>query len=112
MRTIVGTLFFLFCFFLSPAQETKKDSTVIYYLIGNDSVLRASLELDEVIVTGQQRNKAEEDRKKFLLLQRRVLKVYPFAKSGADHLIMLQLNKAKLRTEREKRSTSKSLKNI
>ncbi|WP_291118346.1 DUF4294 domain-containing protein [Flavobacterium sp. UBA6135] len=103
MKSHVFTFLFLFLGYFGFAQETKKDSTVIYYLIGNDSILRSSLELDEVVVTGKSRNKAEEDRRKFLLLQRRVLKVYPYAKSGADNLTMLNNNMAKLKTEKEKK---------
>jgi len=103
MKSYVFTFLFLFLGYFGFAQETKKDSTVIYYLIGNDSILRSSLELDEVVVTGKSRNKAEEDRRKFLLLQRRVLKVYPYAKSGADNLTMLNNNMAKLKTEKEKK---------
>jgi hypothetical protein len=103
MKSYVFTFLFLFLGYFGFAQETKKDSTVIYYLIGNDSILRSSLELDEVIITGKNRNKAEDDRKKFLILQRRVLKVYPYAKSGADNLTMLNKNMDKLKTEKEKK---------
>ncbi|GGD36322.1 DUF4294 domain-containing protein [Flavobacterium orientale] len=103
MKSYVFTFLFLFLGYSGFAQETKKDSTVIYYLIGNDSILRSSLELDEVVVTGKSKSKSDEDRKKFLLLQRRVLKVYPYAKSGADNLTMLNNNMAKLKTEKEKK---------
>lgn len=103
MKSYVFSFLFLFLSYFGFAQETKKDSSVIYYLIGNDSILRSTLELDEVIVTGKNRNKAEDDRKKFLILQRRVLKVYPYAKSGADNLTMLNKNMDKLKTEKEKK---------
>jgi len=85
------------------AQETKKDSTVIYYLIENDSILRTSLDLEEVIITGVKSTKEDDDRKKFLLLQQRVLKVYPYAKLAADDLTRLNLNMDKFKTEREKK---------
>jgi hypothetical protein len=85
------------------AQEIKKDSTVIYYLIGNDSILRTSLDLEEVVITGVKSTKEDEDRKKFLLLQQRVIKVYPYAKLAADNLTRLNLNMDKFKTEREKK---------
>jgi len=85
------------------AQEIKKDSTVIYYLIGNDSILRTSLDLEEVVITGAKSTKEDEDRKKFLLLQQRVIKVYPYAKLAADNLTRLNLNMDKFKTEREKK---------
>jgi hypothetical protein len=93
------------------AQETKKDSTVIYYLIGNDSILRTSLDLEEVVVTGQKSNKIDEDRKKFLLLQQRVLKVYPYAKAAADNLTKLNANMSKFKTERDKKKYFKIVEN-
>lgn len=91
--------------------ETKKDSTVIYYLIGNDSILRTSLDLEEVVVTGKKSNKEDEDRKKFLLLQQRVLKVYPYAKIAADNLTKLNQNMGKFKTEREKKKYFKIVEN-
>ncbi|MFN3757403.1 MAG: DUF4294 domain-containing protein [Flavobacterium sp.] len=115
---------FMFCmafgfFNLNSAQEilpentqkVPKDSTLIYYLIGNDTILRTTLELDEVVVSAKAREKAEEDRKRFLILQRRVLKVYPYAKSGAENLQMLQRNMDKLKTDREKKKYFKIVEN-
>lgn len=101
---------FLGVFFMN-AQETKKDSTVIYYLIGNDSILRTSLDLEEVVVTGQKSNKIDEDRKKFLLLQQRVLKVYPYAKAAADNLTKLNANMSKFKTDRDKKKYFKIVEN-
>ncbi|HRE78839.1 MAG TPA: DUF4294 domain-containing protein [Flavobacterium sp.] len=107
-------LLFLVFFIVSTVtfgQETKKDSTVIYYLIENDSVLRTSLDLEEVVVTGKKSNKEDEDRKKFLLLQQRVLKVYPYAKAAADNLTKLNQNMGKFKTEREKKKYFKIVEN-
>lgn len=109
-------LVFLVCllittFAFGQETETKKDSTVIYYLIGNDSILRTSLDLDEVVVTGKKSNKVDEDRKKFLLLQQRVIKVYPYAKVAADNLTKLNQNMGKFKTEREKKKYFKIVEN-
>lgn len=109
---VVKSLVILLLFSVSvSAQETPRDSTQIYYLIGNDSILRTTLELDEVVVTGVKRDKNDEERKKFLLLQRRVLKVYPYAKTTADNLMMLQKNMAKMKTEKEKKRYFKIVEN-
>jgi len=114
MRKMKPNLLFLVFFIVSTVtfgQETKKDSTVIYYLIENDSVLRTSLDLEEVVVTGKKSNKEDEDRKKFLLLQQRVLKVYPYAKAAADNLTKLNQNMGKFKTEREKKKYFKIVEN-
>ena len=107
-------LFFVFLLIANVTfaqEETKKDSTVIYYLIGNDSILRTSLDLEEVVVTGKKSSKEDEDRKKFLLLQQRVLKVYPYAKLAADNLTRLNQNMGKFKTEREKKKYFKIVEN-
>ena len=105
------SILFLCNVFIANSQEIKKDSLVIYYLIGNDSILRTSLDLDEVVVTGHKSNKEDEDRKKFLLLQQRVIKVYPYAKLAADNLTRLNNNMGKFKTEREKKKYFKIVEN-
>lgn len=111
MKYSISLLTLFLGVFLMNAQETKKDSTVIYYLIGNDSILRTSMDLEEVVVTGQKSNKIDEDRKKFLLLQQRVLKVYPYAKAAADNLTKLNANMSKFKTERDKKKYFKIVEN-
>lgn len=112
MKPNILFIVFLLITSVSFAQEeTKKDSTVIYYLIGNDSILRTSLDLEEVVITGKKSSKEDEDRKKFLLLQQRVLKVYPYAKLAADNLTKLNQNMGKLKTEREKKKYFKIVEN-
>lgn len=103
MKPFLTILLLILSINTHKAQEIKKDSTVIYYLIGNDSILRTSLDLEEVVITGVKSTKEDEDRKKFLLLQQRVIKVYPYAKLAADNLTRLNLNMDKFKTEREKK---------
>jgi ABC-type transporter MlaC component len=94
-----------------PIHEKKKDSTTIYYLIRNDSLIQPTLELEEVIVTGDKLSKNQEDRKKFAILQRRVVKVYPYAKTAADNLLLLEKNMNKLTSERDKKKYFKIVEN-
>jgi hypothetical protein len=95
----------------NPLQEKKKDSSTIYYLIRNDSLIQPSLELEEVIVTGDKLSKNQEDRKKFAILQRRVIKVYPYAKTAADNLQLLEKNINKLTSDRDKKKYFKIVEN-
>lgn len=67
----------------------------------NDTILEEPVQLEEVIVYRQKLS--AEDRKAYLLLQNRVYKVYPFAKTAAERLTMLNRNTSKLKTNREKR---------
>lgn len=108
----IFVLFNLFFLFITNAQETKQDSTeVMQYLIGNDTVLRRSLDLDEVIVSEKYVDRKAEERKKFLILYGRVTRVYPYAKEAAQNLTLLNANMAKLKTNKEKKKYLKIVEN-
>lgn len=79
----------------------QQDSTK--YVFDKDSITKSSYELEEVIILEKGVDFRKEERKKYLLLQRRVLKVYPYAKLTADNLTTLTNNLAKLKTEKEKK---------
>lgn len=95
----------------NPTQEKKKDSSTIYYLIRNDSLIEPSLDLQEVVVSASKISKRQEDRKKFAILQRRVVKVYPYAKTAADNLLALERNMNKLKSDRDKKKYFKIVEN-
>ena len=108
MRNLNRMRYFLWIFILCtssvPAQVKEADtSQVIYYLIEKDTVLRRSLDLDSVVVSTKYVDRKEENRQKFLLLQRRVLKVYPYARESAIRLTELNNNMAKFKTRRDKK---------
>lgn len=94
MRNIL-VLFVLFYSAVSFAQVqdtlkmTQQVSAVLY-----------SIELKEVVVSV---DPLEEERKKMLILKRRVYKVYPYAKMTADKFIQLNETMAKLKTKKEKK---------
>lgn len=105
-------LFNLFFICFISAQEIKQDSTeVMQYLIGNDTVLRRSLDLDEVVVTEKYVDRKAEERKNFLILYGRVTRVYPYAKEAAQNLTLLNANMAKLKTNKEKKKYLKIVEN-
>lgn len=91
----IFSIFFLFTFFINKAQVqdtlkmTQQDSAVLY-----------SIELKEVIVG---KDAVEEERKKMLILKRRVYKTYPYAKMTAEKLVQLNTTMAKLKTKKEKK---------
>ena len=73
------------------AQENpvKKDSTDFVYLIEGDSVPRTTIELREVLVLPKLRFDNNEDRRNYIILRRRTLKVYPYAKLAAERLAIM-----------------------
>ncbi len=75
----------------------------------NDTVVKDPILLEEVIVY---RSKlSPEEKKQFLLLQNRVYKVYPYAKTAADRLTALNKNMDKMKTNKEKKKYFKLVEN-
>ena len=90
------------------AQEDKRDD---YLKQQTDTILGAPIELDVVFVNRNQYKIDEAAKKRFLILQRRVYKVYPYAKTASERLIMLNKGLAALNSNREKRRYFKIVEN-
>jgi hypothetical protein len=105
-------IFSIICsFFVSQtvfAQEDKRDD---YLKHQTDSILGPPIELDVVYINKNQQKLDEAAKKRFLILQRRVYKVYPYAKTGAERLVMLQKGMGALNSNREKRRYFKIVEN-
>ncbi len=97
---------FLFFASNSNAQEIKIDSTEIEKKleIKSDSINQVVYQLEEVVLSNRSFNfKNEEERKTFMILQRRVQKTYPYAKIAADRLVALNNGMKLLKSERDKK---------
>lgn len=113
MKQFFTLLCILFLALSSTAQIIKKDTTEVDLpLIGSDTVARLPIELEEVYISNNKnRFKSAEARKQYLILQRRVLKVYPFAKVAADRLTALQKGMDALKSDRDKKRYFKLVEN-
>ena len=67
----------------------------------NDTILSEPILLEEVLVYKEKLS--PEAKKEFILLQNRVYKVYPFAKTASERLIILDKNMNKFKTNKEKK---------
>lgn len=99
---------FLFLFFpialLAQIEPVKQDSTVVeYYYIDGDSIPVASINLDEVIVLNKLKFDDKQARIRYLILKRKTLKVYPYAKLAAERLVALNERLATLKRKSDKR---------
>lgn len=97
--------FFVFLFFICfkgigqivPNNPEKMG----YVLTENDSILNDTIELPEIIIS---KEKLDEDaRKKFLILQNRVYRTYPYAKLASERLTNLNRGMTRLTSNREKK---------
>ncbi|WP_299124478.1 DUF4294 domain-containing protein [uncultured Winogradskyella sp.] len=96
-------LFFSLAIF---AQEdpVKQDSTQVHYMIiEGDSIPVTAVELDEVMVLPNLNFEDRDARIRYIILRRKTLKVYPYAKLAAERLEALQ----KRLDELERRSDKK-----
>jgi ABC-type transporter MlaC component len=97
--------FFVFVLLISLTSkaQVKTDSIPKKVVVTeeNDTILDEPVQLEEVIVYKQKLS--PQEKKDFLLLQNRVYKVYPFARTAAERLTVLNKNMDKMQTNREKK---------
>lgn len=85
-----------------------KDSTAVeYYVIDGDSIAVSVIQLNEVFLMGKQRFASKDERIRYLILKRKTLKVYPYAKLAADRLVELNARLATLERKSERKQYSK-----
>src|SRR5690606_34596203 len=70
-------------------EEQDSTETVIYYYVPGDSIAKSVIELDEVVLLSKLRFSDKDARIKYLILRRKTLKVYPYAKLAAERLTTL-----------------------
>lgn len=71
----------------SQVPEIEQDSTAIEYLIiEGDSIPRTAIDLDEVMLLHKLKFDSKEDRIRYLILRKKTIKVYPYAKMAAERL--------------------------
>ena len=99
--TLIFALLFSFCTYAQdPVLDTIRTGAE------NDTI-GFNIEMEEIVISNVKDTVSAETKKKLLILRRRVLKVYPFAKIAAERLTLLNANMAKLKTSREKKKYSK-----
>jgi len=69
--------------------------------IENDTLLNDTIALHEVLIYNVKLD--PEEQKQFLLLQNRVYKVYPYAKTAGDRLTAMNKNLEKLKSKKDKK---------
>ena len=108
IRVVLALLSFGFSTLLiAQVNPVENDSTEVVYLIDGDSIARSFIELREVVVLPRLSFDTTEERRRYLILKRRTLKVYPYAKLAAERLVTLQERLASLEKKRQKKKYAK-----
>jgi|TARA_R110002012_G_scaffold221564_5_gene393134 hypothetical protein len=108
-------LWFLFlCFAISGfSQETDSLEVIseneMYIYIEGDSIPKSSIVLDEVTVLPKLKFVNYWENKRYLILRRKTLKVYPYAKLAADRLESLNKRLETLDRKSDKKAYSKKI---
>ena len=100
--------FFLLFFFPAAviAQEYGEEALL---LVQGDSLPSYGISLKEVVVFQPLRFKDREELNRYLILRRRVLRVYPYAKLAAERLTVLNERLEKIDSKRGKKKYLKRL---
>ena len=98
-------IFFLFPLLIfAQVEEVEQDSTEYEYIIvEGDSIHRIVINLDEVMLLHKLKFDGKEDRRRYLILRRKTIKVYPYAKLAAERLKTLNERLDKIKRKRDKK---------
>ena len=91
-------------------EEVVQDSIAVKYLIiDGDSVPRTSIDLREVKLLHKLRFGNKKERIRYIVLRRKTLKVYPYAKMAAERLDSMNRHLATLKRNRAKKRFTKKI---
>ncbi|MBF4473409.1 MULTISPECIES: DUF4294 domain-containing protein [Flavobacterium] len=94
-----------FCFLISlsvHAQDPKNDNIPMGYVLTEaDSIFGDTIVLPELVI--EKHKMSDEDKKQFLLLQRRVYATYPYARIASERLTSLNRGMAKFTNNKDKK---------
>ena len=86
------------------------DSIYQYYVrLEGDTILRNSIDLDEVYIFGKLEFADKKERLRYYILRRKTLKVYPYAKLAAERLVELNDSLTKIKKRRHQKKYTKKV---
>lgn len=110
MRSVVYIVIFFPLVVFAQIEPVKQDSSLVeYILVDGDSIAKTAIDLNEVLLLPKLKFANKEDRITYLILKRKTLKVYPYAKLASDRLTILNERLAMLSSNRAKNKYSKSI---
>lgn len=101
---------FLPAFLWSQTNEIVQDTTdTTYLIIDGDSIPKKSIDLEEVYLLNKLKFDNRDDRIRYLILRRKTLKVYPYAKLAAERLDSMNKRLASIKRNRQKKKYTKQV---
>jgi len=87
------------------ADSVKKE----YFMIKGDTIFKEAIDLDDVVMLKKIKFSSKQNRIKYLILRRKVRKVYPYAKMAADRLTELQDSLQHIKSKRKQKKYTKHI---
>ena len=92
----------------AQVEPVEQDSTAVeYYYIDGDSIPVSIINLDAVVLLTKLKYGSKEDRIRYLILKRKTIKVYPYAKLASERLVELNKRLETLERKSDKRKYAK-----
>lgn len=108
--------YFLLLFLLLPlfsfgqSPEIDQDSTQVeYMIIEGDSIPREAISLEEVMLLKRLEFDSNADRRRYYILRRKTIKVYPYAKLASERLTSLNERLTTLDSKGKRRRYAKKI---
>lgn len=98
-------LFFLFIFstLISSSQQIDDHTATDYIRIEGDTIVKGSIGLNEVLLLPRRPFKNSEEIRKYLILKRKTIKVYPYSVMASRRIKSLNDRLLVIKTKRERR---------
>jgi len=113
-NAIMKKIIYIFLLFpvliFSQVNEKEQDTiTEHYIIIEGDSIPRTAIDLDEVLLLHKLEFDSKDDRRTYLILKRKTIKVYPYAKLAAERLETLNARLESMKRKRDKKKYAKRI---
>ena len=110
MKSLVYIVFIFPVIIFAQITSTIQDSLAYdYIIIEGDSIPLTAIGLDEVKLLHKLKFDSRDDRRRYLILRRKTIKVYPYAKLAAERLETLNERLAKMKRRRDRKRYAKKI---
>jgi hypothetical protein len=93
----------------SQEESTYEYHSDRYLIIEGDSIVKNHIDLDEVLVLPRLKFRDARERRRYLILRRKTLKVFPFAKMAGERLETLNERLDKIKKKSKKKAYAKKV---
>lgn len=109
MKLIVFFLMFIPVLLFSQVEEEVDSLVTEYIILKGDSIPRTAIDLDEVIILPKLKFETKLDRRRYYILRRKTIKVYPYAKLAAERLEVMNDSLQYLTKRRKQKKYAKQV---